>query len=689
MKNPIRTLASALALLAATLSLAATARAQTAKPVRVDLTNTIIVSPQQNSIVVYAVEELKTHIKLVSGADVDVTKKFDTTKHKGKFPIFVGTRPADDTKDYAPEEARVRLTANKGIHLYGNDRTAGKKKKDGPTNHKDVALNSDTAAGTLYAVYEFLEACLGIRWIEPGPAGTAYTPMKAFAYTPAEAAYIPQLRQRHMRMAYKEDLRTRALKNGNIPDDMQFTDAEYRQRFEDERTWRGRMRIGAPTIDIPYGHAFTKWWDKYGQTNPKFFAMDKNGKRGPSGKNRADRVKMCVSNPDFVKQVVADHFAANPNKFVINACENDSRDFCNCDKCKALDVVLPGEENIEIDNRHLTDRYVHFVNAVLREARAKYNPKTQVAFYFYSRYNEPPRREKLDDGVIIFLLPNLGDTSSFEKYCTDWKAAGARYVFMRPNDLNQDTGLPHGFEQCMFAKFKTSTEYLDLIGTDYDTCFGFWPATGVANYVMARAFYKPSRTFEDWMREYCAVFGDAAPDMQAYYAYWRTIWNTRIQPNIEKIGQLTEGYKLLRSKLTHLSDLLYDEADFDKTDAILKTALTRTNISPWGRAKIENLILANQHSRLKYRAHAANRMATTATPEQQKQTAQALYDFRRAHRHDLNFHWELLMWVENSTEDSAGLKRLLGTEDKRLYDWRMEQEAKVKTARGDYNTPLR
>lgn len=671
---------SALACLAA----ATSAWAQTtSKPVKVDFENCVIVSSQQNHIVVYAVEELKNHIKLVSGVDVPIVKKYDAKS--GKYPIHVGIKPPGDTKELQNEEARWILTANKGIYLYGKD-TAPKAK--GAKSSKDAALNSNAQAGTLFAVYEFLEGCLGIRWVEPGDKGIACTPMQGFAFEPVLGNYIPKLAQRHMRTAYKADLRARALQNGNIPDDMKFTDAEFAQRYNDELVWRRRMRMGSPTIDFKYGHAFTKWWAKYGETHPEYFAMNKNGKRGPSGKSRADRVKLCVSNPDLARQVVADHFAATPTRLVVNATENDSREFCNCDKCKALDVVLPGEENLPVDDRHLTDRYVHFFNAVLREAR-KVNPNAKVVCYAYSRYNEPPRREKLDDGVIIMLLPNLGDTFSFEKYCADWKAAGAHYVFMRTNDLNQDTGLPHGFEQRMFAKFKTSTEYLDLVGTDYDTCFGFWAVSGVANYTMARAFYRPERSFEDWQREYCGAFGDAAADMNDYYTYWRGIWNNRVMPNIATIGRLTEGYKLLRSKLTHLTDLLYEEADFDKTDAILQTALARKNLAPWAKAKIENQILANKHNRLSYRAHAANRMASTAPVEQQKATAQALYDFRRAHRLDLNMHWELLMWIENAHEDSVGLKRLQGTESKRLYNWRIQEEAKIKAARGDYNIPLR
>ena len=670
------------AVILSALSLQPSAFSQAPKPITIDLDRVVIVIPdgKRNDVVKYATDELQQHIKLVSGIEAPVVKKAE----KGKFPIHVGIQPTTDTKPLAPEEARLMFTENKGIYLYGKDKIGGK--KGSIKTYKDAALNSDTEAGTLFAVYEFIERCLGVRWIEPGPKGTAFTPSKTFTFIPVTGNYIPKLQQRHMRSSTKDDLRARALAE-QIPEKLQFTDAEFAQRNDEEQTWRRRMRMGSPTLTFTYGHAFTKWWDKYGATHPEYFALAKNGKRGTPG-SRGDRVKMCVSNPDLARQVAADHFAANPGKLVVNATENDSRGFCTCEKCKALDVVLPGEENIDIDDRHVTDRYVYFFNAVLREAR-KINPAAQVVCYAYSRYNEPPRREKLDPGIIIFLLPNLGDTASFEKYCADWKTAGARIVFMRPNDLNQDTGLPHGFEEKMFGKLKTAARQFDLIGTDYDICYGFWPISGIANYILARGFYRPDRSFEDWHREYCATFGEAAPDMSAYYTHWRGIWNNRIMPNIDKINQLTGTYKLLRSKLTHLTDLLYEEADFDKTDAILATALTRKNLTPWAKEKIATMQLANQHSRLKYRALCANRMAANATPEQQKQTAQALYDFRLKHRPDLNIHWELMMYLENAYEDNAGTTRLFGTETDRRRNWRIQETEKFRAARGDYKTPLR
>lgn len=639
----------------------------------------IVVVPKKTAVVDYAVEELKLHLKLITGRDVPVVSK----PQSGQFPIYVGLRPPGDKTELAAEEGRWQV-GPKGIWLYGRDLPYKKAIKAGGTP-RDISLNSKTQAGTLFATYEFLENALGVRWVEPGQAGIIYTPQNILVVRQAEGRWVPQLVQRHMRTAYKDDLRDMALRDGSVPKDMQFSESEFAQRQMDERIWQRRMRMGS-NLNFSYGHAFRKWWEQYGESHPEWFALRKDGKRGPSSRKAADRVKMCVSNESLVKQVVKDHYARGGP--VINACENDSRGFCRCPECQALDVLLPGEENLDVEDRVLTDRYVHFTNAVLREARKNYDPKAKTVFYAYSRYNMPPRRERVDDGVITFLLPNLSMTlKEMEDYAKDWKKANATEVYMRTNALCQDTGLPLGFEQHMFGHFKLVDQYLQMRGTDYDTCWGFWPVSGITNYIMARGFYRPERSFEDWEDEYCGTYGAAAEDLKAYYRYWRQIWNDRVIPNMERIAALTPGMKLLRNKMANLAGLMYSESDFDRTDAILQTALTR-QLSAAERARIQTMVLANQHNRLTYRATKANGVGSLAPEEEKKQTTEALYAFRRQHRLDLNMHWELLFYLENAYGDNAGFTRLLGTERPNLQAERLRNEKDVRAVRGENEQPL-
>jgi tetratricopeptide (TPR) repeat protein len=669
-------------LLAAALAVSCAASLTAAAPaVRIEPAACVIIAPARpNAVTDYAVQELQAHLLLVTGRTVPIA----AAVQPGQFPFYIGAAPATDATALAAEEARWEISPA-GVWLYGKDEIHGKKASRGGSA-REVALASDTEAGTLLAVYEFLENALGVKWIEPGDAGITYRAQSPLALTPGKGAWVPQLAQRHMRTAYKDTLRERALADAHIPPDMQFTPEEFARRQQEESIWRRRMRMGGD-VNFTYGHAFRDWWARYGKTHPEYFALGKNGKRGPESSKTADRVKMCVSNPDLVKQIVKDHFAAHRG-LVVNACENDSRNFCRCPQCLALDVRLPGEENLDVDDAVLTDRYVHFTNAVLREAK-KVNPAAKTVFYAYSRYNLPPRRERLDDDVIMFMLPNLAMTQQeLTEYFAAWKKANAKVTFMRPNDLCQDTGLPLGFEQAMFEKYRMGDRYLSLKGTDYDTCWGFWPVSGITNYIMARGFYRPDRSFENWNAEYCATYGEARDDIAAYHAYWRQVWNRRVMGNLDRINAMTETLKLLRNKNANLADLLYEERDFDQTDAYLESALKHI-LTPGERRRINTLILANQHNRLTYRATAANRVGSSTPEAAQRQATQALYDFRREHRLDLNMHWELLFYLENAYGDNAGFERLLGTESPKMRTFRLEMNQQVAGTRRPDEKPLR
>ncbi|MDR2676289.1 MAG: hypothetical protein LBC18_15855, partial [Opitutaceae bacterium] len=99
------------------------------------------------------------------------------------------------------------------------------------------------------------------------------------------------------------------------------------------------------------------------------------------------------------------------------------------------------------------------------------------------------------------------------------------------------------------------------------------------------------------------------------------------------------------------------------------------------RARIQALQLANRHNRLARRAIVANRLASTAGGAEQREAAQALLDFRIAHRLDLNIHWELLCHLNDTYQDNAGLMRLLGTEAPRQKTERLRLEPLVAASR--------
>lgn len=659
---------------------------------RVALADCQIVAPADAGPVVrYAVAELQKHLALVSGAAVPVAPAIATTEAR-KFPLYVGIRPADDATPLAGEEARWKITPQ-GAWLYGEDQVNAAHGSDVAT-----AIAEENRTGTLFAVYEFLERFLGVRWIDQGDAGIAFEPTQEFSFEPGAGHWTPAFSQRHLRPAYRDvgdhdpdglEVRPIVLSGGSLPYAFIMPTDEFQQRRLDEAIWHRRLRLGR-TTPVAYGHAFTQWWYKFGATHPEYFALNRYGKREPSAdivQGAPERVKLCVSNPEVVREVVRQHFASGGGA-IVDACENDSRGFCRCDACLALDALQPGEEKLDVDQRPLTDRYLHFVNAVEAEAR-KVNPAAKTTFYAYSQYHFPPRRERVAEGVIVFFLTGQTDTDEeLTRFYQAWKAAGAKEVYFRPNHLCDDTGMPLGFEENIYNKLQLARRNFPLLGTDYDCSWGFRPTSGIAEYILARTFYQPDEPFTRWEDDYCAAFGAAHDDIRDYYRYWRQIWNARIGLNHERIVRLTGQVKENRDKYMQLTDLLYAEEDFDRTDQMLASALQK-NLSPGTRARIEQLQRANTHSRLTYRARKANELLSTASAAEREAATRTLQEYRRAHRDDLNIYWEGMLYVENAYNDAAGSLRLSGRQPKRLADWAEQMAASMRKNRKEDEPPLR
>ncbi len=611
-------------------------------------TLTITLPENANSIERFAAEELRKHLLLITGTKPQITNAANVTAKT--FALHVGTRAPDDKKPLAREEARYTIT-RQGAWIYGEDKIQRKSGSD----MAEILNMKFNRTGTLFAVYAFLENEFGVRWIEPGDRGIVYSKQPAPELTPREYSWIPRLQQRQLRSNSWSWRRVKAWQ-ADAPKGCCINEGEAARKDREEKVWLRRMRMGG-SIVLNYGHAFTRWWEEYGKTHPEWFAMSPQGKRGPwANGNKPDRVKMCTSNPELPKEVVRRWLKAREQNSVayetINVCENDSRGYCRCKACMALDTRKPGEAFLD----HLTDRYIHFANAILTKAR-RHVPDARAVMYAYSDYKFPPRREKVLPGLILGFVPT-GTPAEIERMYQGWRAAGAREMFLRPNDMHMDMGLPSGFDQDMFTKFKLGIKY-GIIGTDYDSLHSFWPISGLGDYALARGHIDPNKPFTYWEDEYCGAYGVARDRVKAYYQYWRVLRKQRILPHRKEITERGR-YGNFRRGLFWLLEKFYRESDFDKTDTILQRGLAE-NPAPQARERLQRLILANRHARLMFRAIEGTNQekesrgkGAEAAAEKLRRT-RALIDFRRKYRDKLSIAWPRLFGIERTYGDLTGI----------------------------------
>ncbi|MFA7174061.1 MAG: DUF4838 domain-containing protein [Kiritimatiellia bacterium] len=574
--------------------------------VKIAAENSVIVSITEPA----AAAELKVHFAYITGKDVPIVKEKDLKPDV--YPWYVGRVPPGLPADFnprkglRPEEGCWEVTTN-AAYFYG--------------------------ARTKMAVFSFLEDGLGVRWAFD--TNIAFRTQNLIVVTATKGSWAPELRIRNMRG-----------KGTGL-------------------TWRMRLRDGG--YDRPnYGHAFTKYWERYAKTRIDFFAMREDGKRLPAGcsddvtnrtvatalnkdeRRAIDHISMCVSSEDLVDQIVADWKAAGAGSY-LNACENDSYGhyICFCEKCKALDEPKPADAQDWWPNWY-ADRYVNFANRILVKAR-KVRPDVKVVMYGYNATEQPPRREKLDKDIIVGLVPTIFSHEAIAKYINGWKQAGLNEFFYRPNRRCYYTPayLPVGYEKYFFEIWQLIYKN-GCIGFDYDGstpkqfCYAGW----FSDYVIHKAMTDPSKDFEYWENHYMQAFGPAAEDVKGYFRYWREeVWEKRLALDVELLTEKGKYFNFIRGLFWNLGKY-YKAEDFMNAQACLDKALARTDLSEAELDRIDKIKFTNTHASLIYKAVVNKSEADSKT----------LLAFRR--QHDL----QLVPWYEEHFGDICGIKKLLALE---------------------------
>ena len=385
--------------------------------------------------------------------------------------------------------------------------------------------------GTLFAVYAFLNKRLGVDWVYPGDDGVVFRRRKTVEMPDSwNDRYCPPLTQTGIRNYFgtpkvieKED---------QVPPAMRLSEVEAKKRLADVARWYQRRRLQSRER-IPYGHAFLNWQDRFLKTHPEYLCQPRadNPDRGMTHARWGFKYgKLCVSCEGVVEQIIADWVAKGKPKY-INICENDGRSYCRCAACCALDAPKSADEPFDA---HKTDRYVNFWNRVAKKA-VPLRPDVILSAYIYSDYRLPPRREKVafPDNMYFGIVPSLIDD-----YAADyaaWKAVGMRHFFLRPNFHAYWGVLPRGCEKAIYDNFQTSRKF-GIVGVDYDGYPGRYP-TQPDYYITARMVVEPDGKFEDFMRDFCAAWGEGADVASAYFARLRERGERKIAEMRAQRGQ--------------------------------------------------------------------------------------------------------------------------------------------------------
>ena len=503
----------------------------------------------------YAAEELAYHFGKAFGVKPEVVTESASATNGYPFHIYLGaTKAATDAGlpvgKLADEEHVVKTVGN-AFYLLGGD---------GDTKYEEVFLYNDKGdswevamRGTLYAVYDFLENEMGVKWLWPGETGEVVPKRKV-------------LRVGEIARRAREPLESRFFHGKKCKAKVGFTSDEVAEAFYlGQRKFLMRQRHGTRRR-FAANHSFAQWWKNYGKEHPEYFNMLPNGKRMPQ--RAPELCTMCVSEPGVWKRRVDEwrqwwkiaSSARHPPYPWVNCCDNDGTALCTCPRCRSWDGPDPrfaknaywngslandfdkylgkkltgfglsngGRWTIPRDAMwsdekaaSVSDRYVRFYNEVAALAK-QYVPEAKAVGYAYVNYIDPPLKTRVGPDTVIIFVPrsyfpyDAEESANFRRQWGGWHRMGAERMVLRPNYMLACGNHPNDTARRILDDFAFA--YTNgMFACQQDSITGAWSAQAMHLYALSRMMRDPLRGYEKAREDMLAGFGAAAGAINRYF----------------------------------------------------------------------------------------------------------------------------------------------------------------------------
>ncbi len=239
------------------------------------------------------------------------------------------------------------------------------------TDGRRVIIAGGRPRGTLYGVYSLLEEQLGLRWFTPELE--VVPRMQRVRLPKLDLTEVPALEYREV---YWRDL-------------MRSADLAARLKLNGDH-YRLQEKHGGPAVVyFPFVHSLDDLIPRsLFDQHPEYFPLI-------DGKRVNGYVQRCLSNPDVLKLGIAkvrEWIRDHPTATVVSVSQNDTGNWCHCDKCEALDQA-EGSPSASL---------LKFVNAIAEDIEKDY-PNVRIDTLAYQYTRKPPKTIRPRHNVIVRL----------------------------------------------------------------------------------------------------------------------------------------------------------------------------------------------------------------------------------------------------------------------------------------------
>lgn len=370
-------------------------------------------------------------------------------------------------------------------------------------DNKHILLSGGGSRGVLYAVYQFLEELIGIRFLT---ADHTYVPDASELKVPCGSyTYNPPF---SFRWSYYRE-------NANVP--------EFAAKRK-VNTVSDAENLGGKTPQQLINHSFHVLvpYSTYGEEHPEYYALVE-GKRDTN--THGGGPQLCVTNPEVIEVAAAtaiQRLNDNANVANISVSQADTAAYCRCDRCEELNEA----EGTPMGSQ------LTFVNSVAeRIEKAHPNVKVGTLAYWYTR--KPPKTVKPRDNVQIQLCsiecctlhaidnPDCEQNQSFCADTNEWgKICNDIWIWnYNTNFRSYDLPFPNlrsiGPNVRYFLRNNAKGVFMQANGNGLTGEF-----SDLRNYIISHLIWNPQFDDQEILSEFVHLhYKSAAPALLSYIAY--------------------------------------------------------------------------------------------------------------------------------------------------------------------------
>ncbi|WP_455584640.1 DUF4838 domain-containing protein [Bacteroides sp.] len=533
----------------------------------------IVIDKHPSPPAVLAAHELQYFVEQSMGFSLPIVNELPSKPSKA---IFVGNSEYTAKVPFKEQEYLIQITPEK-IILMGQDENNGNdggRDNNGITPSKDrmeinyakltgnpsaptgLALPSIyDAQGTCYAVYDFLENYLGIRFYGPDSLNIIVPKRKGLKLSPVKTVRSPMLKYRDGSYSFDWPM---------------MKDQYFNATPERLQLFLRRIRFGGEKWAA--NHAFTAYQDRFLQKNPErpelfesyhpeYFAVGRTG--GPHER------QFCYTNRAFIEQVAKDardYFDGKPLKGEQIALGDyfavvplDNANWCQCEECTRQLAIDKDNIRGEHFNCGTATHYLwNFINNVAKEVK-KTHPGKKISALAYHVYAYMPDDIELEDNISVapclhprnYWAPKMkeNEVDYYKRWIEESKKSQRPVYLWNYLCFPTERGLVQGFNVFpgfnihevagqikMYAKDHVRGIFLCGIGEQLDF------------YITMKLYDNPALDTDELLNEFfTSYFGKAAKPMRDFYN------------KIENVYSNPQNYPL---------DIQTKDAQFHQTEAI-------------------------------------------------------------------------------------------------------------------------